>query len=306
MPDQKINEERQQDALPPLSGMVPGEPDFYIGWQAKAPGFISRFVKKALYIIFPIAIVLAGAIAALQKKFSTANFEFGTLTHVEGIYFSKPVPSIKVATGKNVFGILSYVTIPLVGFGKHGAVGIIQDLQKQKGYDFNSKILTLQGTLLYNDGKLLMQIDANDNPLLSVNNHGDSTAYQESKDLGMVTLKGEIVDPKCFFGVMKPGNGKVHKDCAIRCILGGIPPVLKVQNDNGEMNFYLLVGPGGEMINTELRNFVAEPIQINARAVQQGDWIVLFVSKEKIKPIARRELFYSGMEPISCAVNTHE
>ena len=48
----------------------------------------------------------------------------------------------------------------------------------------------------------------------------------------MMDVKGEIVDPKCFFGVMKPGEGKPHKDCAIRCILGGIPPVLKVTDES--------------------------------------------------------------------------
>ena len=38
-----------------------------------------------------------------------------------------------------------------------------------------------------------------------------------------VTLKGEIIDPKCYLGAMKPGGGKTHKACAMRCIAGGIP-----------------------------------------------------------------------------------
>ena len=31
-------------------------------------------------------------------------------------------------------------------------------------------------------------------------------------DFGEVTLAGEIVDSKCYLGVMNPGNGKVHRD----------------------------------------------------------------------------------------------
>jgi hypothetical protein len=29
-----------------------------------------------------------------------------------------------------------------------------------------------------------------------------------------MTLTGEIVDSKCYLGVMNPGQGKVHRDCA--------------------------------------------------------------------------------------------
>ena len=48
---------------------------------------------------------------------------------------------------------------------------------------------------------------------------GGNPSYQP---LGAVTLTGEIVDSKCFLGVMNPGNLKPHKACAIRCISGGI------------------------------------------------------------------------------------
>ena len=44
-------------------------------------------------------------------------------------------------------------------------------------------------------------------------------------DLDTFTLIGEIVDSKRYLGVMNPGNGKVHRDCAVRCLSGGIPPI---------------------------------------------------------------------------------
>ena len=44
--------------------------------------------------------------------------------------------------------------------------------------------------------------------------------------LGVATLRGEIVDSKCYLGAMKPGDQKTHKACATLCIRGGIPPVL--------------------------------------------------------------------------------
>ena len=53
-------------------------------------------------------------------------------------------------------------------------------------------------------------------------------------DLGTVTLTGEIVDTKCHFGVMKAGEGKVHRECAVRCISGGAPPGFLARDRSGE------------------------------------------------------------------------
>jgi hypothetical protein len=51
-----------------------------------------------------------------------------------------------------------------------------------------------------------------------------------SLDSGRVTLRGEIIDPKCYIGAMKPGGGKTHKACAQLCLSGGIPPMLVTRN----------------------------------------------------------------------------
>jgi hypothetical protein len=83
---------------------------------------------------------------------------------------------------------------------------------------------------------------------------------------------------------MKPGHGKPHRDCAARCISGGINPVFYIRNDKGESDYYLIVGPNGEKINDLLKDYIAEPVTIKAKAVQYDDWIVLYLDKdEKIK-----------------------
>ena len=85
---------------------------------------------------------------------------------------------------------------------------------------------------------------------------------------------------------MKPGEGKPHKDCAIRCILGGMPPVLKVTDNGGNQNYYLMVGLHGEKMNDAVQNYVATPVTIHADAVQYDDWIVLYVQSTGIKNYA--------------------
>lgn len=282
--------------------------EFYIGWQPVAPKGFSSWIKKYLFILLPVVIVLGILLALSQKKFGTGNFEFGTLTEVKGIYFNKPVPVIRVTNGRDIWGNENFVTVPLIGFGKHGVDGTIADIEKGKNISLNGKEVTLKGTLLYNDGKLLMQVDANDKPLVNVSqSSGETNELPLSKEIGMIDVKGEIVDPKCFFGVMKPGEGKPHKDCAIRCILGGITPVLKVTGENGNQNYYLIVGANGEKMNEAVQDFVATPVTLHAKAVQYGDWIILYVNaNDGIAKVSRSEFFQPANSMIACTGNgTH-
>jgi hypothetical protein len=274
--------------------------EFYIGWMPKAPVSFARTVKRSLFILFPLALVAGSLIASFQKKFSVANFEYGKITEVKGVYFNTPVPVLKVLNGKDIWGNASYTTIPLVGYGKHGAETAILEMQAEKNVLFNRKELTLKGTLLYNDGKTLLQVSKEENPVVSIGKDPGVLLPPQQKDLGLQKVKGEIIDPKCYFGVMKPGEGKVHRDCAIRCILGGIPPVLKVMNGKGEKNYYLIVGPNGEKMNNAVQDFVGEPVEIEARAVQQDDWVILYVKDEYIKRIVAIDLVRPGKQVISC------
>jgi len=275
--------------------------EFYIGWMPEAPHSFARHIKKVIVALLILAIIAGILLAITQKKFGTGQFEFGRLTNITGVYFKGPVPGIKVMNGKDWLGRASYITIPLIGYGKFGADGIMLDLEKQKHIDLNQKEITLKGTLLYNDGKLLMQIDAADNPLVSINKTIGENILPVQKELGEQTILGEIVDPKCFFGVMKPGEGKPHKDCAIRCISGGIPPVLKVTNKEGEANYYLIVGAHGEKMGQAVKEFVATPVAIKAKVIAYDDWVILYVKdRQNIVPIARRQLVKPGSKVISC------
>ena len=254
---------------------------FYIGWMNAAPDLFARFIRKYLLTILPLIILLAGILALSQKKFGTGNFEFGQLTEVTGVYFNKPVPCLKVINGKDIWGNLSYISIPLVGYGKHGAEGALNEIEGEKNVTLDQKKITMKGTLLYNDGKTILQINKNDSPVTNISTAAiTSELLPVVKELGKFKVKGEIIDPKCYFGVMKPGEGKVHRDCAIRCILGGIPPMLAVKNDRGEANYYILLGENGEPMNRTVQDFVAEPVEINARLVQYDDWIIAYVGKK--------------------------
>jgi hypothetical protein len=248
--------------------------EFYIGWVQGAPASFVRFIRRYLLLVLLLVVVVGVLLAANQKKFSTASFEFGKATNVNGTYRSLPVPHLEVKDGSET------VFVPLVGYGKHGAEGIVQELEKEQSTSLANKEVTLRGTLLYGDGKVLMQIDKNESPLVELSNE-NAPPRARTKRFGTTSLKGEIIDPKCYFGVMKPGEGKVHKDCAIRCIAGGIPPVLAIANEKGEKNYVLLVGGTGEKLNDKVKDFVAVPSIITGELMQVDNWLVMQVKEMK-------------------------
>lgn len=275
--------------------------EFYIGWMANAPRSYARHAKKVIGLL-SLLVVFAGIVLALQqRKFSAASFEFGQHTEIRGIYQQYPVPSIKVKSSEDIFGHATYITMPLAGYGKHGAEGVIAELEKQEGVSLDKKEVVLKGTLLYSDGKALLQIDQYDKPLIGVTPVTGPSAISTTKELGIVELKGEIIDPKCYFGVMKPGQGKPHRDCAIRCIAGGMDPVFYVRNEKGEAQYYLILGADGKKINAQLQDHIAEPVSLQARAVQYDDWVILYVErKEKIRRLGGLSWFKTKDGMMGC------
>jgi hypothetical protein len=274
--------------------------DFYIGWLPKAPGTFAKFVRKYLYALVLVVIAVGIALAIFQKQFSTATFEFGKITTVKGTYSAFPVPHLSVINEKE------RTMIPLVGYGKSGAAGIMHQLEQEIAAPIENKEITLKGQLMYGDGKVIMQVDKKENPLLSVSM--DEKGRSASKDLGNLSFTGEIVDPKCYFGVMKPGEGKPHKDCAIRCILGGIPPIMAITNRKGERNYILLTKSDGTRINEQVKDFVAVPSIVSGHAIQYDNWIVLQVNEIKnttvsINNSTKRSLAISCRPSDYCAVD---
>lgn len=276
--------------------------EFYIGWMAQAPKSFARVIKKYVLLLLTMILLLGLLLGLSQRRFGTGNFEFGQLTEIKGVYLSSPLPCIKVVNGRDILGRLSYLTIPLVGYGKHGAEGILEAIEKEKHISLDQKEVAVKGTLLYNDGKTILQIDGNDHPLSFVSQGPpDPSLLPVAHELGNSIVRGEIVDTKCYFGVMKPGEGKPHRDCAIRCILGGIPPVMVVRNEKGDANYYLVLGPNGEKINQAVQDFVGEPVAVKGRLVQYDDWVVLYVEDPaKIRRISYLRTKY-GEKIINCS-----
>ena len=226
--------------------------DFYIGYQKAAPAELARRTRRTVILVIAGGIALAGMLAALQAPFDKAEFEFGNVQEVEGVVRAHPYPALEDDAG---------VTHSLVGEGKHGAA--IEELDGRR--------VRLAGTRIYRDDQNMLEVvGGSPSPLSEQAVPGASV-----QDLGEVTLVGEIVDSKCYLGVMKPGRGKPHRACASLCIRGGVPPVFLVETAEGERRFLLLVDEEGGTVNDRVLDRVAEPLEITGRLSRKGERLVL-------------------------------
>ena len=194
------------------------------------------FYRRFKWPLFLTLAILVFLLVWLQKPFNDYKFEFGSLTEVTGVYYNRPVPILVADPGSLPSDISS--SILLVGYGKFGAEGIMREISTQRG-SLNGKKITLAGTLIHGDGKTVMELTEKEGALRKVAGEPlDNLAKLRGRS--PVSLSGEVIDPKCYFGVMKPGTGKIHKSCAIRCISGGIPPVFRHETGNASSKISLL------------------------------------------------------------------
>lgn len=201
--------------------------DFYIGWEPKMAQTSKRPVTLAIGLVALVVIGLTFGVVHYQKPFNDHAFEYGSLTTIEGTYYDHPIPMVVADT--NQLPLAYSPNILLVGYGKFGAKGIMESYASDIG-NMNGAKITIQGTLIFGDGRTLLELTQKEKSILQVEQGPVVSKTSHILSESEIYI-GEILDPKCYFGVMKPGEGKIHKSCAIRCISGGIPPVLRVKDD---------------------------------------------------------------------------
>jgi hypothetical protein len=196
----------------------------------------------------------------------------------------------------------SFQTVLLVGEGKAGANKTIKEYETKLGR-MEGQLIKLQGQLIHGHHKVLLQLSAEKLPQRM--EHEQTLEPKLLKEGSTRDISGEIVDPKCYFGVMKPGEGKPHRSCAIRCIAGGIPPVFHV---NGLSEYYLLLDENLQSVNERVLDIVGDNITLHGKAYQFDDWKIFLLDdaflKEQAKAgILRRNLMAIQDGMTSCKNN---
>ena len=258
--------------------------EFYVPYidgslGAKTKRTIKRFAVGSLIVIIIGAFLFSFA----QKPFKNSTFELTSTTKITGVYHENPYPMLRVQVADN-----TYKNILLLGFGKSSANPYLEKLQNIVD-NLNGKTLSIVGNLIYYNGKTLMQITDKEKVLL-LNNSKTKTLTK--KTIGEMTFQGEVIDPKCYFGVMKPGKGKIHRSCAARCISGGIPPVLATTDKNNTAQYFLLTDLQGNPINKDILPYIGKPAKIKGIVEQMEDWYIMKINVSDIIELNKKSSIY--------------
>lgn len=256
--------------------------EFYIGYIDKVGGRTKKSLKR--FVLFSVSILLFSAFlfAFFQRPAVNSSFDFGNPTKVSGVYHESPYPMLRVQLVEDEFK-----EIVLLGFGKSGANPYLDGLREKYG-ELSGRQMTIEGQLIYYNGKTLLEID--DSQKISVTGR-EGNNFKAVK-MGKKMVQGEITDPKCYFGVMKPGYGKIHRSCAALCIAGGVPPVLVSKNEIGGESYFLLTDLKGNSIHEDILPYIGQPAQMQGSIEKVGDWQLMKIDVSQIKKLDKSSAIY--------------
>ena len=235
--------------------------DFYIGYSGEMPRAIGRRVRMAVTIAAAVTAVSVVVVVVAPTRLPPSRFEFGVVAERIGILQRTPYPTLDVGSSR----------LLLVGGGKWGA-------ERQLSGIANGPV-TIRGSRIQRGNREMLEVlDARRATSLV---KGDTHKRDTSTTATLVTLRGEIVDSKCFLGVMNPGEGAVHRDCARRCVSGGIPPMLVVRDGRHREELILLLAADGGAIGREIVQATGKPVEVSGFLVRGSDGYTLRVSSWK-------------------------
>ncbi|CAN5422196.1 hypothetical protein BH23VER1_BH23VER1_11430 [soil metagenome] len=243
------------------------EPGFYIGWQAKAPPGTGKFVRRTVIVLLAVTVALAVLTALAQRPAGPAIFEFGKTHAFTGLFQKHPYPHLLVPRPGSTDPDAAFSRFYLVSQGKFG-------LPPNLATESDNKWVSLEGTLIYRGDQTMIELVPDSLQPSDPAGEPTLTPYPAAH-LGTFTFQGEIVDSKCYLGVMNPGDLETHRACATRCISGGIPPVLLVRQQGAPPLYLLLTDSQGGAVNNEVLDLVALPVEISGTLTRHGDMLTL-------------------------------
>lgn len=238
---------------------------FYVGYLP-APQGVARFARRSAEFLAALAVVIAVATAAAQRPPGRGEFHAGEASRITVTAYASPVPLCLWQDGQ---GVARWLLV--VGERKFGTPEAFERLPLGAPTEAQGVVIAARGEA--SPGCFEFAAAQTGGAAATSRSEGAQPVAATERALGRRTLRGQIIDPKCHFGAMKPGEGKVHRACAVRCLSGGIPAVMMVRERDeasaatpsapGErFVFYILLDIRDELANGAVLQYVAENVEI--------------------------------------------
>lgn len=227
--------------------------EFFVGYLPM-PARLGQFYKVLVAILLCIGAGFAFWVSSSQESAGKGQWNVAETSSFSGFLTLNPYPVLHTS-GQNPRSIM------LLTQGKHSAAAFTEAL--------DGKHVKVSGFSIERGGWMSLELRSPDD--IKEINAPAGASVPAIESLEAVTLSGEVVDSKCFMGVMKPGGGKVHRACAALCVAGGIPPMLVVKQTDGSRYGYLLVDQQGNSAAEEVADTIAMPVRIAGQLERRGD-----------------------------------
>lgn len=243
---------------------------FYVGYHAVAPAPIGRATRIRVAGLLAAALGVTAVLALAQDRAGPGVFEYGHLRQLHGQIREFPYPSLVVPADGGADRQATYTRYLLVAAGKHGAQALTAGRDGQWA--------EVRGTRIARGEREMLEVPAGgiaETPPAPNVRLGIPMPAPVSR--GVQRLSGEIVDSKCWLGVMKPARHTVHRGCATRCLSGGIPPLLMTTGPDGAPVHLLLTDADGGPAPAWFRGLVGIRVMLTGEVMDLGDLQLLRV-----------------------------
>jgi hypothetical protein len=214
--------------------------------------------------VLALAFGVIFTLAWTQRRPEPVTFEYGTIVSLTGVVREDPYPMMITADSSGT------TTWLLAGPNKRGADSLVRG--------FGGQMIMAEGTRIYRPGSTMLELH-------HLARAAGGLPMPEERELGRATLTGEVVDGKCWIGAMNPGHGPTHRLCALRCLRGGLPPLLAGRDSAGAAVAAVLTGPDGRRIDSVLLPLTAAQIRITGRLRSVGSVLVLEADPSTIERV---------------------
>lgn len=238
--------------------------EFYVGYLALPKRL--RGTIAALVIVLGVLITFdAWLVATLQPDAGDGHWA-DTPSEFVGTLTRDPYPMLRVNKG----GVTK--TYVIVSDEKRGAEAALAKFA-------NGASIKLSGFEVERAAIGMIQLAATEMTVADA----PSVAEPPREIHGRITVKGEIVDSKCWLGVMRPGDGHIHKACASLCIRGGIPPMFVTRAEGVPSVMLLTLADGRAIPPEQILDFVADSVSLSGIVEKRGDLTVFKADLDSLK-----------------------
>ncbi len=239
-------------------------------------------------VLIAISLGVAAVGAALEKSPGNAVWDDAPVIRA-GMFIARPYPMLLTSPERE--GMPAQAVL-LVNQGKCGALesggfcgpmpGPGEPSRDQLLAKFDHQMVEVSGTVLKRDGRVMIELAegaASVRTAVGEKWREFPKGGVEVSRHGKLTVRGIVVDSKCYAGAMKPGEGMGHRgDRAVRCVSGGIPPVLVARDAAGKAAYFLLADAKDGACNEAVLSYMADEVEVSGELQRVGDLDVIAVS----------------------------